>query len=212
MARVIGYVKLLQNGTFFAKDAQGVIRELKAGDQIFQNELVYGDPKNSQNAQVIIDITLTDAKDITLLGSAELYTDLTIIGGSFDKEEAIASEDTLQDAWKLSTLTPNIEGQVDTPAAGLEETAAGEQGPTDNARFDTSFNTRTGDIGNVATSLRSASILETDNQVPLAIQLDSQNDVPVAVTDSFILNEDASITSTLAGNDTPSADGGNVWS
>ena len=72
MARVIGYVKSLQNGTFFAKDAQGAIRELKANDQIFQNELVYGDPNNPQNAQVVIDVTLADAKDTTLSGAAEL--------------------------------------------------------------------------------------------------------------------------------------------
>ena len=35
--------------------------------------------------------------------------------------------------------------------------------------------------------------------------------MPVAVNDVFTLNEDATLTSTLIGNDTPSADGGNVW-
>ena len=37
------------------------------------------------------------------------------------------------------------------------------------------------------------------------------DDVPVAVDDTFITNEDTSLTDTLATNDTPSGDGGNVW-
>ncbi|WP_246335774.1 beta strand repeat-containing protein [Azomonas macrocytogenes] len=35
--------------------------------------------------------------------------------------------------------------------------------------------------------------------------------LPLALNDSFTLNEDTVLTSTLAGNDTPSADGGNLW-
>ena len=38
------------------------------------------------------------------------------------------------------------------------------------------------------------------------------NQVPVAVDDSFTLDEDTPHTGTLIGNDTPSGDGGNVWS
>ncbi|MBU0501029.1 MAG: tandem-95 repeat protein [Gammaproteobacteria bacterium] len=37
------------------------------------------------------------------------------------------------------------------------------------------------------------------------------DDVPVAVDDSFVLNEDAALNGSLAGNDTASGDGGNVW-
>ena len=37
------------------------------------------------------------------------------------------------------------------------------------------------------------------------------NAVPVAVNDAFSLDEDTPLTGTLTGNDTPSADGGNVW-
>ena len=153
MSKVVGFVKSLQNGLFFAKDAQGAIRELKAGDQVLQNELVYGAPNNPQNAQVIIDVTLTDAKDITLLASAELYMDLSVIGGAFEKEEAVVSKDSLENAWKLSTDTPNQDGQVDAPAAGLEETAAGE-GLSDTERPGGQlFNARTGTIGDVSTIL-----------------------------------------------------------
>ena len=37
------------------------------------------------------------------------------------------------------------------------------------------------------------------------------NDVPVAVNDAISVNEDASVSASVAGNDTPSGDGGNVW-
>jgi len=154
MARVIGFIKSLQNGVFFAKDEQGAIRELKAGEQVFQNELVYGAPNNPQNAQIVIDVAFADAKDITLSGSAQLYTDLSVIGGTFEKEEAVVSKDSVENAWKLSTGTPSPDGQVDAPAAGLEETAAGA-GLTDTERAGGPiFDARTGGIGNVSTDLR----------------------------------------------------------
>ena len=155
MARVIGYVKSLQNGVFSAKDAQGAIRELKAGDQVFQNELVYGSQNNPQNAQIIIDVAFADAKDITLFGSAQLYTDLSAIGGAFEKDEAIVSKDAVESAWKLSTGTPNLEGQVDSPAAGFEETAAGA-GLSDSERAGGPvFDARTGATGDVTTTTQS---------------------------------------------------------
>lgn len=83
---------------FFCQRCTRCYQELKAGDEVFQNELVYGDTNNPQNAQVIIDVTLTDAKDIMLLGAAELYTDLSAIGGAFEKDEAIVSKDAVESA------------------------------------------------------------------------------------------------------------------
>ncbi|MCB1914754.1 MAG: cadherin-like domain-containing protein, partial [Rhodocyclaceae bacterium] len=37
------------------------------------------------------------------------------------------------------------------------------------------------------------------------------NDVPVAVDDAYTTAEDTPVNASLAGNDTPSPDGGNVW-
>ncbi|MEZ5612321.1 MAG: Ig-like domain-containing protein [Rhodocyclaceae bacterium] len=37
------------------------------------------------------------------------------------------------------------------------------------------------------------------------------NDVPVATDDTLAAVEDTPLTGTLAANDTPSGDGGNVW-
>ena len=188
MARVIGFVKSLQNGVFFAKDEQGAIRELKAGDQIFQNELVYGGPNNSQNAQVVIDVAFADAKDITLSGSAQLYTDLSVIGGTFEKEEAIVSKDSVEDAWKLSAGTPIAEGQIDATAAGLEETAAGQVVSDTERAGGPIFDTRTGAIGNVSTNLRDS--VNSEINPNLAGQ-DTQNlnDQPVVADVIGVVNE-----------------------
>jgi len=157
MAQVIGVIKSLQGGSFFAKDEQGAIRELGVGDQIFQNELVYGGPNNPQSAQVIIDVTMSDASDITVSGATELLVDLSVIKGTFEKEEAVTSKESIDNAWNLSAnneIDPNA--ALDPTAAGaLEETAAGDQGPTDSERpGSTLFDARTGVVGNVATDLR----------------------------------------------------------
>jgi hypothetical protein len=46
----------------------------------------------------------------------------------------------------------------------------------------------------------------------VTITVNSVNDVPVAVNDVASVNEDGVLTSSVTGNDTPSGDGGNVWS
>jgi VCBS repeat-containing protein len=54
-------------------------------------------------------------------------------------------------------------------------------------------------------SLDSAPIL-------VSLTITAVNDAPVAVNDSFTMNEDAVLNGNLASNDTASGDGGNVWS
>jgi VCBS repeat-containing protein len=46
----------------------------------------------------------------------------------------------------------------------------------------------------------------------VSISVTPVDDVPVAVNDAFTTPEDVAINGTVAGNDTPSGDGGNVWS
>ncbi|ARU48273.1 hypothetical protein Sdiek1_1107 [Sulfurospirillum diekertiae] len=190
MAQVIGYVKSLQNGIFFAKDAHGEIRELKAGDQVFKDELVYGAPTNSQNAHVIIDVTLTDAKDITLSGAEQLYTDLSVIGGSFEKEDAVVSTDAVENAWKLSTntSTPDTTTPLEATAAGLEAPAAGQVLSDTGYPSDTVFYDRTGAIGDVRTVLH-----DTVNggivQNVTAVDTLNLNDQPVVANVTGTVNE-----------------------
>ena len=46
----------------------------------------------------------------------------------------------------------------------------------------------------------------------VTITVISVNNVPIAVADNAVTNEDTPLTGSVAGNDTPSGDGGNVWS
>ena len=198
MAQVIGIVKSLQNGEFFVKDAQGAIKTLKIGDQISNTDLVYGAPANPQNAQIVVDVTVNNASDLLISGTAELYVDLSVIEGAFEKEEAVASTDAVDNAWSLSaTNTPNPAITEDPTAAGLEETAAGEQGPTDNARFDNRFDSRTGDEGDVNTSLRSFTPSGADNEALLITRDADINDAPIAAPDAITTDEDVPYNGTL---------------
>ncbi|WP_372755052.1 tandem-95 repeat protein, partial [Mariniflexile sp.] len=52
----------------------------------------------------------------------------------------------------------------------------------------------------------------TSNNATITITVTSVNDVPVAANDTNSTNEDTSKTGNVATNDTPSGDGGNVWS
>ncbi|MBK9732545.1 MAG: tandem-95 repeat protein [Chitinophagaceae bacterium] len=45
----------------------------------------------------------------------------------------------------------------------------------------------------------------------VTITINPADDVPVAVNDTYFTNQDVDINSSVAGNDTPSPDGGNVW-
>ncbi|MEM1293874.1 MAG: Ig-like domain-containing protein, partial [Verrucomicrobiota bacterium] len=57
-------------------------------------------------------------------------------------------------------------------------------------------------------------ITDADGDVSTAtasITVNSVDDLPVAADDAISVDEDDSVSGTLAGNDTPSGDGGNVW-
>ncbi|MBK8386167.1 MAG: tandem-95 repeat protein [Candidatus Accumulibacter sp.] len=57
-------------------------------------------------------------------------------------------------------------------------------------------------------------ITDADGDVSTATALLTVNpidDLPVAVDDTFLTDEDSALTQTLATNDTPSGDGGNTW-
>jgi VCBS repeat-containing protein len=54
-------------------------------------------------------------------------------------------------------------------------------------------------------------VCDVDNDCATAVVTIRINDVPVAVNDTFTTAEDTPVSGTLTGNDTASADGGNVW-
>ncbi|MBP6497059.1 MAG: VCBS domain-containing protein, partial [Campylobacteraceae bacterium] len=191
MAQVIGYVKSLQNGAFFAKDAHGEVRELKAGDQIFKDELVFGAQNNPQNAQVIIDVTLTDASDIVLSGVDQLYADISVIGGSFETEDAVVATDSLENAWKLSTntTTPDTTTPLEATAAGIEAPAAGLTTADGDRPINGTFYDRTGLIGDVRTTLTQDTVNGGTSQTIARVDTQDYNEQPTVENVTGSVNE-----------------------
>ncbi len=104
----------------------------------------------------------------------------------------------------------------DTKSADGGNTWAVETGPAHGSvsiNADGTFTYTPADNYNGSDSFTYA-ITDADGDTSIAavnLTIDSVNDVPVAVDDSFTLNEDTAITGTLIANDTESADGGNTW-
>lgn len=102
MARVIGYVKSLEHGNFFVKDAKGNIHQLKAGEAIHEGELVYGSKSNPSNAQIIIDVTLQGAGDLVIAGNGALNFDTSLLKGIFSHDDAVVYVNSVKDALALA--------------------------------------------------------------------------------------------------------------
>lgn len=191
MAQVIGYIKSLQNGVFFAKDVHGEVRELKSGDQIFKDELVFGAQNNPQNAQVIIDVTLTDASDIVLSGADQLYADISVIGGTFETEDAVVAADSLENAWKLSTNTATTDTTtpLEATAAGIEAPAAGLTTADGDRPVNGTFYDRTGLIGDVRTSLSQDTVNGGASQTIARVDTQDYNEQPTVDNVTGSVNE-----------------------
>lgn len=191
MAQVIGYIKSLQNGVFFAKDVHGEVRELKSGDQIFKDELVFGAQNNPQNAQVIIDVTLTDASDIVLSGTDQLYADISVIGGTFETEDAVVAADSLENAWKLSTNTATTDTTtpLEATAAGIEAPAAGLTTADGDRPVNGTFYDRTGLIGDVRTSLSQDTVNGGASQTIARVDTQDYNEQPTVDNVTGSVNE-----------------------
>jgi hypothetical protein len=109
------------------------------------------------------------------------------------------------------TLAPN-----DTPSGDGGNTWALATGPSHGSvvvNADGSF-TYTPDADYHGTDSFTYTLTDADGDVSTATALLTVNpidDLPVAVDDTFLTDEDSALTQTLAPNDTPSGDGGNTW-
>ncbi|HEX5329753.1 hypothetical protein, partial [Sulfuricurvum sp.] len=152
MARVIGYVKSLEQGTFFVKDAKGHVHQLKVGEAVHEGELVYGAPNNPQNAKIIVDVTLDGIGDLLIAGNQALNFDTSLLKGVFSSDDAIVSVESVKNALALNSA--ELLNGKDTTEAG-DETAAGNA-LTDQERPGSDiFSDRTGLVGDVSTLLNS---------------------------------------------------------
>ena len=116
MAGVIGKVISI-DGTFFAKDADGNMRELSKGDKIFEGETIIGAENNNQIDSIIVN--LQDGSDIIVLGTDSQLFDAFLSKKDFDEDETISEPDAITSI----TSTPSEEfnpDDIDT-AAGKED-------------------------------------------------------------------------------------------
>ncbi len=122
MARVVGYVKSLEQGVFFVKDKQGNIRELKKGEAIKDGEQVSGAPNNPQNAKIVIDITLEGSGDIVIAGNGALNIDSSLLKGLFSDEDSVVYLDSIKDALARNEMRKDDDEKNEKE----NETAAGD--------------------------------------------------------------------------------------
>ncbi|MFH0710263.1 MAG: Ig-like domain-containing protein, partial [Pseudomonadota bacterium] len=147
MAQIIGYVKSVENGTFFVKDLRGHIRQLKIGDSILEGELVYGDQANIKNAKIIIDMIHDGVADITLAGNNALNFDTSLLKGIFSSEDTVVHTDSLKSA--LNAIDPTLVDEKNND----KETAAGNEVVMSENSTAVVFADRTGTIKDVRTLL-----------------------------------------------------------
>jgi VCBS repeat-containing protein len=151
------------------------------------------------SAPILVSLTITAVNDPPVSdpsAAADAYTTLedTVLNVA---APGVLANDTDVDGDALTSIL------VSAPSNGsLTFNANGSFSYTPNVNYNgpDSFTYKANDG-----SLDSAPIL-------VSLTITAVNDVPVAVNDSFTMNEDAVLNGNLASNDTASGDGGNVWS
>ena len=68
MAEKVGVVYSLDGGKFFVKDEEGEVRELQAGDIIYENDTIFGDGSNDPSVKIEVAI---DGLDVVVLKNGE---------------------------------------------------------------------------------------------------------------------------------------------
>ncbi|MEA1891611.1 MAG: hypothetical protein U9N33_02735, partial [Campylobacterota bacterium] len=156
MATVIGTVESIE-GKFFAKDTDGNIIELKVGDTIFQDMIVFGDQGNSEAAQISIAVPNLD--NVVLYGLQQQTFDSSLIDGLSDEDGlAVETVDRVLD----ESLYAEVEAQdAEKEEDDLEETAAGDEEIEKTEEVLDLFATRDGGQTDINTGLRDADQLET---------------------------------------------------
>lgn len=182
MAQVIGNVKSFETGTFFAKGSDGQVRQLKAGDSIYEGEDVYGAAANGANAKIVIDVLLAGAGDLVLGGNGALTFDTSVLEGMFSHNDAVVYVNSVKEP--LATVAPSDAG-ADTDIIDAGETAAGDA-VTDTERAGDIFAARTGAVGDVSTGLLDSiggaeGMRATDGTRPVILETTVVGDTDISV-------------------------------
>ncbi|MCK9491464.1 MAG: hypothetical protein M0Q24_05185 [Sulfurimonas sp.] len=153
MAVVIATVKEIE-GTFFAKDSSSNIIELKKGDVITKDMLVFGDKSNSSSAK--IEMNVEGGSSIVLNATQEQLFDASLI-------DELSQEEGLTELSIKKALDESLYAQEDAEAkqenedlALLDETAAGEERPKSSEAGEGEFEQRDGAQTDITSELRDA--------------------------------------------------------
>ena len=107
MVAKVGIVESINNGNFFAKGSLGNTKELKNGDIIYENDVVFSDGSNSSNSEIRVAL---EGEDIIVLknGVQQLF-DSSLIASTFGDEEMVFSKESIEAFFEKSFDIPDIE-------------------------------------------------------------------------------------------------------
>ncbi|PRM90889.1 hypothetical protein CJ671_00700 [Aliarcobacter cryaerophilus] len=131
MSAKVGIVQEINDGNFFVKDSSGNTKELKNGDIIYENDVVFSDGSNSSLAQIKIAL---EGEDIIVLknGVQQLF-DSSLIASTFGNEEMVFAKESIDAMLDSHSDMTNVwsnlneEGFSDYQDITEEETTAGEE-------------------------------------------------------------------------------------
>ncbi|MGJ0330576.1 hypothetical protein NG751_01640 [Aliarcobacter cryaerophilus] len=162
MKAKVGIVQAINNGKFFAKDSSGNTTELKNGDTIYENDLVFSDGTNSSLAQITVAL---EGEDVIVLkdGVQQLF-DSSLIASTFGDEEVVFTRKGLEALLQQAGDMTNVESDLrwasfdnyvditeEETTAGEEEEEILEEGSIGQ------FASRDGDITDIVSDLRKKS-------------------------------------------------------
>src|SRR5574344_469565 len=167
------------SGKFFVETKNGEIFELKIGDTIRENDIVFGSETNQAGAR--IDILLDDNSILTLDGLEKVLFDVTVLSSNLDSSiqtaftqdeaQALLSEPSNIDfsAWGADFVAENIDITEEETAAGEEEDDADGEGSIG------TFALRDGSLVDIESDLRKKSFAKTQtfNEVEKSEELEN---------------------------------------
>ncbi|MGJ0288614.1 Calx-beta domain-containing protein, partial [Aliarcobacter cryaerophilus] len=168
MASKVGIVESINDGKFFAKDSLGNTKELKNGDIIYENDVVFSDGSNSSNSEIRVAL---EGEDIIVLknGVQQLF-DSSLIASTFGDEEVVFTRKGLEALLQQAGDMTNVESDLrwtsfdDYVDITEEETTAGEEEEEILEEGSIGqFASRDGDITDIVSDLRKKSWIRTQN-------------------------------------------------
>ncbi|MBY0539926.1 MAG: hypothetical protein K2P52_00725, partial [Campylobacterales bacterium] len=161
MATVAGSIKSISNGIFNVKDENGNVRALNVGDEIHENDTVYGENGNSSSSQIEIQLSGDDI--IVLNAGQKQLIDSSLIETAFGTEELFFTKEGLDlkadehnaDANVVSDLR-DAEFNADNKDITEEVTAEGKEEVADETTATGEFQARDGNATDIISDLRNA--------------------------------------------------------